>query len=80
MEGSIRNCVARRSLHLVCGAFGDRWRQIAVDCETQPGVVRVEPGRGIRPEMVEEALAGGDYYAVCVTHNETTTGVTNSLE
>ena len=29
MEGSIRNCVAKRPLHLICGAFGERWRQIA---------------------------------------------------
>ncbi len=80
MEGSIRNCVAARSLHLVCGAFGERWRQVAEDCGLEPGVVRVEPGRAIRPEEVEEALSRGGYDAVCVTHNETSTGVTNPLE
>jgi predicted phosphoserine aminotransferase len=80
MEGSIRNCVAKRSLHLVCGAFGERWRQVAADCDVETGAVRVDPGKGIQPEMVEEALSGGDYDAVCVTHNETSTGVTNSLE
>jgi predicted phosphoserine aminotransferase len=80
MEGSIRNCVEQRSLHLVCGAFGDRWRQVAADCGIDPGVVQVEPGKGIRPEAVEEALAAGGHDAVCVTHNETSTGVTNPLE
>ena len=80
MEGTIRNCVAKRPLHLICGAFGERWRQIAADCGTDPGVVRVEPGRGIRPEQVEEALCRGEYDAVCLTHIETSTGVTNPLE
>lgn len=80
MEGSIRNCVGRRPLHLICGAFGERWRQIAADCGMDPGVVRVEPGKGIRPEQVEEALSGGEYDAVCLTHSETSTGVANPLE
>jgi len=80
MEGSIRNCVAKRPLHLICGAFGERWRQIAADCGMDPGVERVEPGRGMRPEQVEEALSRGGYDAVCLTHNETSTGVTNPLE
>jgi predicted phosphoserine aminotransferase len=80
MEGSIRNCVERRSLHLVCGAFGERWRQVASDCGIEPGVVQVDPGKGIRPEAVEEALAAGSYDAVCLTHNETSTGVINPLQ
>ena len=80
MEGSLRNCVAKRPLHLVCGAFGERWRQIAADCGLDPGALRVEPGRGICPEQVEEALSGGGYDAVCLTHCETSTGVANPLE
>ena len=80
MEGTIRNCVPRRSLHLVSGAFGDRWRQIAEDCGRETAVIQVEPGRAITPESVEEVLAGGGVDAVCLTHNETATGVTNPLQ
>ena len=80
MEGAIRNCVAKKSLHLVCGAFGERWRQVAADCGLDPGVEQVEAGRGIRPEQVEEALSRDEYDAVCLTHNETSTGVTNPVE
>jgi len=80
MEGAIRNCVRHRSLHLICGAFGDRWRQIAVDCGIEPGVVEVEPGRAISAGDVERALSAGSFDAVCLTHNETSTGVTNPLE
>jgi predicted phosphoserine aminotransferase len=79
MEGAIRNLVARRSLHLVCGAFGERWRQIALDCGREADVLKVAPGQAIDPEQVEKALGQGDYEAVCLTHNETATGVTNPL-
>jgi len=79
MEGTIRNCVARRSLHLVCGAFGERWRQVAADCGREPDVLRVSPGEPNSPEALDEALSQGDYEAVCLTHNETSTGVTNPL-
>lgn len=80
MEGAIRNCVRRRSLHLVCGAFGDRWFQVAQDCGVEADVLRVQPGQPILPELVEKELAAGEYDAVCLTHNETSTGVTNPLE
>lgn len=80
MEGSIRNCVRRRSLHLVCGAFGDRWFQVAGDCGRAPDIVRVEPGLPILPELVAKELSTEKYDAVCLTHNETSTGVTNPVE
>lgn len=80
MEGSIRNCVARRALHLVSGAFGERWRQLAADCGREPAALRVAPGEPFSAEAVEEALAKEDYEAVCLTHNETATGVTHPLE
>ena len=79
MEGAVRNLVARRCLHLVCGAFGERWRQIALDCGREADVLRVEPGKPIRPEELDRALQQGGYEAVCLTHNETATGVTNPL-
>ncbi len=80
MEGAIRNCVRRRSLHLICGAFGDRWWQIAADCGAEPKASRVDPGRAVDPDRVDQELATGGYDAVCLTHNETSTGVTNPLE
>jgi predicted phosphoserine aminotransferase len=79
MEGAIRNCVSRRCLHLISGAFGERWRQVAADCGREPESLRVEAGDPISPEAVEEALSKGNYEAVCLTHNETATGVTHPL-
>ncbi len=80
MEGAIRNCVTRRSLHLVSGAFGERWRQVAEDCGREPDAIRVEPGQPMDPDQVATALEREPYEAVCLTHNETATGVTNPLE
>jgi len=79
MEGAIRNLVTRRCLHLVSGAFGERWRQTALDCGREADALRVEPGQAFQPEAVERALQQGSYEAVCLTHNETATGVTNPL-
>ena len=79
MEGAIRNLVEHRCLHLVCGAFGERWRQIAQDCGREADALRVAPGQAIRPEEVDRALGQAGYEAVCLTHNETATGVTNPL-
>jgi aspartate aminotransferase-like enzyme len=79
MEGTIRNCVNRRCLHLISGAFGERWRQIAADCGREPEALQVAAGDPIPPEAVEGALSKGRYEAVCLTHNETSTGVTHPL-
>jgi aspartate aminotransferase-like enzyme len=80
MEAAIRNCVRKRSLHLVTGAFGDRWHKIALACGKEADALAVEWGQPVRPEDVARKLAGGgDYDAVCVTHSETSTGVLNPL-
>ncbi len=79
MEGAIRNCVERRCLHLVSGAFGERWRQVAADCGREPESLQVAAGEPFTSEAVDEALAKEDYEAVCLTHNETATGVTHPL-
>ena len=81
-EGACRNGIRdeRKVLHLTGGAFSERWAQISkangktVDC------VDVPWGRAHTPEMVAEALAKESYDAVCVVHNETSTGITNPIE
>lgn len=80
MEGGIRNGVERRVLSLVCGAFGERWHRIALDCGREADRLEVPWGEAIRPEDVDRALASGRYDAVTVAHNETSTGVSNPIE
>ncbi len=81
MEGSIRQAVrpGKRALVTVCGAFSDRWYQIAVANGVPTDRVDVAWGEGVTPEVVDEALSRGDYDALTVTFNETSTGVMNPL-
>ncbi len=66
------------------GAFGDRFAKIATRYGADVTVLAVEWGRGAEPAAVREAVegmrrAGRDPVAVFLTHNETSTGVTNPI-
>jgi predicted phosphoserine aminotransferase len=80
-EGASRNCIrdGRRVLHLVGGAFSERWAEISKLNGKDVDVIEVPWGQAHTPEMVEQALAQQAYDAVCVVHNETSTGVTNPI-
>ncbi len=80
MEASIRNCVDKKCLNLVCGAFSDRWRKIVLECGKESNAIEVSMGKAIKPDMVREEFEKNDYDALCLTHNETSTGVMNPLE
>ena len=80
MEGAIRNCVQTKALMTDCGAFSKRWAQIATANGKETEVIKVEMGEAVTPEMVDEKLAQGGFDSVCITHNETATGVTNPLK
>jgi predicted phosphoserine aminotransferase len=79
MEASIRNLVHKRALVLTCGAFSERWHEIALACGKEADALPVEWGRMNRPEDLAEVLKSGRYDAVTITHNETSTGVLNPL-
>lgn len=79
MEAAIRNGVARKVLNCVNGAFSDRWRELTEGNGIANEVLEVAWGRPILPQMVAERLAGGGFDAVAITHNETSTGVTNPV-
>ena len=80
-EGASRNCVRddQKVLHLVCGAFSERWADVSRMNGKQVDVVSVDWGKPITPDLVADALKKGHYDAVAVVHNETSTGVTNPL-
>ncbi len=81
-EGASRNCIRddRKALHLIGGAFSERWAQISEANGKQVDVIAVEWGEAHTPEMVADALKKTTYDAVCVVHNETSTGVTNPIQ
>ncbi|MBE0690602.1 MAG: alanine--glyoxylate aminotransferase family protein, partial [Anaerolineae bacterium] len=80
-EGASRNCIRddRKALHLVGGAFSERWADVSRQNGKQVDVIPVEWGQAHTPAMVAEALEKDRYDAVCVVHNETSTGVINPI-
>lgn len=83
-EACIRNGVRApetggRVLCFVAGAFGQRWHNVAVGCGKQvlkkeiPWFQSFTP-RDVR-QAVAEANADGQLDAVCLVHNETSTGI-----
>lgn len=81
-EGASRNCIrdAYPALHLVSGAFSERWAEISQANGKQVKVIEVDWGQAHTPEMVADALKQGHFDAVCMVHNETSTGVTNPVQ
>lgn len=80
MEAAVRNCVKKRCLCCVCGAFSDRWEKIARSNGKETEKLEVEWGKAITPDMVSERLKTGEFDSITLVHNETSTGVMNPLQ
>lgn len=79
MEAAIRNLVRKRVLNCMCGAFSDKWLDVSRRCGKDAEPLRVDWGKHIDPAMLDEKLATGEFGAVTLIHNETSTGVMNPL-
>ncbi|MGI8436917.1 MAG: pyridoxal-phosphate-dependent aminotransferase family protein [Chthoniobacterales bacterium] len=79
MEASIRNLVSQRVLCCMCGAFSDKWLEVARRCGKEAEALQVEWGGHIDPAALDEKLASGNFDTVTLIHNETSTGVMNPL-
>src|SRR5207247_6620620 len=79
MEGAIRNLVARKVLNCMCGAFSDKWFDVAKRCGKEAEALQVAWGSPIRGADVDRKLASGQFDALTVIHNETSTGVMSPL-
>ncbi len=67
-------------LSVSIGNFGERFASIAETYGAAVQVLEFEPGQAADPAAIDEALrANPAISAVLVTHNETSTGVTNPL-
>ena len=83
LEAAVVNTLSPgdRVLAVSIGAFGDRFAAIAETFGAEVTVLPYEWGQAAAPEDVAKALAADPAIkAVLVTHNETSTGVTNPLE
>jgi len=79
MEGAIRNLVSRKVLNCMCGAFSDKWFDVSKRCGKAAEALQVPWGSPIRAEQVDARLAAGQFDALTLIHNETSTGVLSPL-
>jgi len=78
-EAGVRNLVNKKVLTCVNGAFAERFSDVARLNGKATEVLDVPWGQPILPEQVVERLSTGDFDAVTVVHNETSTGVTSNI-
>jgi aspartate aminotransferase-like enzyme len=79
MEGAIRNLVAKKVLNCMCGAFSDKWFDVAKRCGKAADALQVDWGSPIRAEAIDKKLATGEFDALTLIHNETSTGTMSPL-
>ena len=79
MEGAIRNLCERKLLCCMNGAFSDKWLDVARRSGLAADALQVDWGAPIRAEAIDERLGSGDFDALTVVHNETSTGVMSPL-
>ena len=79
MEASIRNLVDRGVLCCMCGAFSDKWLDVAKRCGKNAEPLQVDWGKHIDHKDIDAKLATGKFDTVTLIHNETSTGVMNPL-
>jgi aspartate aminotransferase-like enzyme len=79
MEGAVRNLVQKKVLNCMCGAFSDKWFDVSKKCGKPAEALQVDWGSPIRAEGIDKKLATGDYDAITVIHNETSTGVMSPI-
>jgi len=80
MEGAIRNLVAKKVLNCMCGAFSDKWLDVSKRCGKEAEALQVAWGAPIRAADVDQKLATGQFDALTIIHNETSTGVMSPIE
>ncbi len=83
MEAAIVNCLSPgdKVLAITVGVFGNRFGQIASAYGANVTTLSVPMGMGADVEQIQKALQKEQgFKAVMITHNETSTGVTNDLE
>src|SRR5262249_27567637 len=73
------NLVSKKVLCCMCGAFSDKWLDVAQRCGKQAEALKVDWGSPILPEQVDAKLATGQFDALTLIHNGTSTGVMDPL-
>ena len=53
---------------------------MAVSNHVPADIFRPEPGKAVKPEMVDKVLRTGKYDTITITHNETSSGIMNPVK
>jgi phosphoserine aminotransferase len=72
MERIVQNCAVKNTLHFVNGAFSERFFQTAKELGKNARQIHAELGEGFD---FDHAEMPAETELICVTHNETSTGV-----
>ncbi len=83
LEAAIVNCFSPGDpvLAITIGSFGERWCAIARAFGLAVEQLQIEWGKAAEPDLVRRRLSQGPRVkGVLITHNETSTGVTNPVE
>ena len=80
MEASVRNCVNKKMLCCISGAFGKRFAEVGVSNGKQVETLETSLGEPITPDLLDQKMSEvPDVEAVSITHNETSVGLLNPL-
>ncbi len=81
LEAALTNCVPRRVLVTTSGAFAERWLAIGQTLGLEVDQLNAGWGSAVDPERLADHLTSRrtHYDAVTLTHNETSTGLTNDV-
>jgi aspartate aminotransferase-like enzyme len=80
MEGTVRNCVERKFLCCINGAFGRRYAEVGRANGKEVVELETKLGEPTTPELLDHTLEQNpDVEAVALTYNETSTGLLNPL-
>jgi len=80
MEAAVRNLSARKVLNCMCGAFSDKWLDVSKRCGKEAEALQVPWGSPIRAAAIDQKLATGQFDALTIIHNETSTGVMSPID
>jgi phosphoserine aminotransferase len=77
-ERLLQNCVEKETTHLVNGSFSKRFYQFSQELGLKANKIEAELGQGFYTRNLPEVSQETE--AICVTHNETSTGVFYTVE
>jgi len=83
-EAALVNCLSPKNQVLMCetGHFASAWRRLAEKLSLQATVLPTDWRHGVDPDALEDTLTGDtnkSIKAVCLVHNETSTGVCSDI-